>query len=152
MHKVSFKFKILIYFLIASIAPFALSWMLINNTYDDKLQQDFKNFNYVYIQNQISKIDQLFKQQEIELKSIAQAFSHLDQQDSNLYAFLRDQKSVNQNYMNLYIIMPDGSVYTDELDIRVPDLDFTRIHSYTNAKKAQELVWLEPYTDPMSGN
>jgi len=152
VHKINFKLRILLYFLIVSIIPFVVSWTLIYNTYDRKMQQDFKNFNYMYIKDQLSKIDQLFKQQEIELKSIAQAFSHLDQQKSDLYAFLRDQKSVNQYYMNLNIIMPDGVVYTDELNSKVPDIDYTRLHSYTNAKKAQELVWLEPYTDPISGN
>lgn len=152
VRKINFKLKTLIYFLVVSMIPFALSWILINNTYDSKIQQDFKSFNYMYIQHQISKIDQLFEQQEIELKSIAQAYSYLDEQNSDFYAFLRDQKSVNQNYMNLYIIMPDGVVYTDELDSKLPDIDFTRLHSYINAKKAQELVWLEPYTDPVSGN
>ncbi|HYE09425.1 MAG TPA: HD domain-containing phosphohydrolase [Patescibacteria group bacterium] len=152
MHKINFKLRILLYFLLVSIIPFAVSWTLIYNTYDRKMQQDFKNFNYMYIQNQLSKINQLFKHQEIELKSIAQAFSHLDQQDSDFYAFLRDQKSVNQYYMNLSIVMPDGIVYIDDLNTKMPDIDFTRLHSYTNAKKAQELVWLEPYTDPISGS
>ncbi|MHB1393753.1 MAG: HD domain-containing phosphohydrolase [Clostridia bacterium] len=152
MHKINFKLRILLYFLIVSIIPFVVSWTLIYNTYDKKMQQDFKNFNYMYIQNQLSKIEQLLKQQEIELKSIAQAFSHLDQKKSDLYAFLRDQKSVNQYYMNLSIIMPDGVVYTDDLNSKVTDIDFTRHHSYINARKAQELVWLEPYTDPISGS
>ncbi len=152
VHKINFKLRILLYFLIVSIIPFVVSWTLIYNTYDRKIQQDFKNFNYMYIQNQLSKINQLLKQQETELKSIAQSVSHLDQKNSDFYAFLRDQKSVNQYYMNLSIIMPDGVVYTDELNSEVPDIDFTRLHSYTNAKKAQELVWLEPYTDPISGN
>ncbi|HWR61916.1 MAG TPA: HD domain-containing phosphohydrolase, partial [Clostridia bacterium] len=83
--------------------------------------------------------------------SIAQSFSHLDQQNSDIYAFLRDQKNINQFYMNLYIIMPDGKVYTDEQDYKPKDIDYTRLHSYTNAKKAQELVWLEPYTDAVTG-
>jgi PAS domain S-box-containing protein/putative nucleotidyltransferase with HDIG domain len=152
VHKINFKLRILLYFLIVSIIPFVVSWTLIYNTYDRKMQQDFKNFNYMYIQNQLSKIDQLLKHQEVELKSIAQAFSHLDQQKSDLYAFLRDQKSVNQYYMNLSIIKPDGVVYIDELNSTVPDIDFTRLHSYIDAKKAQELVWLEPYTDPISGS
>lgn len=152
MHKINFKLRILLCFLAVSIIPFMVSWALIYNTYDKKMQQDFKNFNYMYIQNQMDKIDQLFSQKEIELKSIAQAFSHLDQQNTDLYAFLRDQKSVSQYYMNLYIIMPDGTVHTDDLNSEVPDIDYSRLHSYTNAKKAQELVWLEPYTDTISGS
>lgn len=151
MRRINFKLKILLYFLIVSIVPFVISWVLIYNTYDNKMQQDFKNFNYMYVQNQISKIDQLMEQQEIEFKSIAQAFSHLDQQNANIYAFLRDEISVNKYFTNLYVIMPDGKVYSNSLDFEKPDIDFTRLHSYANAKKAQELVWLEPYTDPVSG-
>jgi PAS domain S-box-containing protein/putative nucleotidyltransferase with HDIG domain len=151
VQKISFKFKILIYFLIVSIIPFAMSWTLIYNTYDKKVQSDFIDFVNMYTENQIGKIDQLFMQQEIELKSVAQAFSHLDQQNADINGFLRDQKSINHNFMNFYIIMPDGNVYTDDVNVKVPDIDFTRVHSYTNAKKAQELVWLEPYTDPVSG-
>lgn len=150
MHKVNFKLRILLYFLIVSIIPFVVSWALIYNTYDRKMQQDFKNFNYMYIQNQISKIDQLLEQQEIELKSMAKAFSHLNQRNTDLHAFLRDQKSINQYFINLYIIMPDGTVYTDDLNLKKLDMDYTRLHSYINAKKTQELVWLEPYTDPIS--
>lgn len=155
MHKINFKMRALLYFLIVSIIPFAVSWTLIYKTYDREMQQDFKNFNYMYIQNQISKINQLLKQQEIGLKSIAKAYSHLEQEDTDLNAFLMDQKSVNQHYMNLSIIMPDGKVYTDDLNFQKPDLDYSNIdyssiHSYTNARKAQQLVWLEPYTDPIS--
>jgi len=47
--------------------------------------------------------------------------------------------------------MPDNSVYTDDVSYKTVKMDYTRLHSYTNAKKAQELVWLEPYTDPISG-
>lgn len=152
MHKMNFKLRIFLCFLSVAIIPFVVSTTLINRTYEKKMQQDFKNFNYMYVQNQMDKINQLFVQKEIELKSIAQAFSHLDQQNSNIYAFLRDQKSVNKYYMNLYIIMPDGTVYTDDLSTKAPDIDYTRLHSYINARKAQELVWLEPYTDTVSGN
>ena len=151
MSRINFKLRILLYFLTVSILPFAVSWALIYNTYDEKMQQDFRNFNYMYIQNQISKIDQLFEHQEIELKSIAQAFSFLDQKNSDFNAFLRDQKSVNQYFRNLYIIMPDNSVYIDDLSYRMPEKNYTGHHSYTSAKKAQELVWLEPYKDPISG-
>lgn len=150
VHKTSFKLRILLYFLIVSIIPFMVSWTLIHSTYDRKMQQDFKNFNYMYIQNQISKINQLLEQQEIELESIAKAFSQLDQRNVDLNAFLKNQKSVNRYYMNLYIIMSDGTVYTGEPDLKKPDIDYTRIHSYVNAQKAQKLVWLEPYTDSIS--
>lgn len=152
MHKINFKLRILLSFLAVSIIPFILSWALLNNTYNRKMQQDFKNFNYMYIQNQMDKVEQIFGQKEIELKSIAQSFSHLDQQNADIYAFLRDQKSINKYYMNLYIIMPEGEVFTDDLNSQLIDIDYTRLHSYTNAKKAQELVWLEPYTDVISGN
>ncbi len=151
MHRLNFKLRILLCFLAVSIIPFMLSWALLNNTYNRKMEQDFKNFNYMYIQNQMDKIEQIFKQKEIEMKSIAQSFSHLDLNYTNLYAFLRDQKSIDQFYMNLYIIMPEGSVYTDDFYYKPQNIDYTRLHSYTNAKKAQELVWLEPYTDAISG-
>lgn len=151
MRKINFKLRTLLYFLTVSIIPFAVSWALIYNIYDEKMQQDFKDFNYTYIQNQIDKIDQIFKHQEMELKSISQAFSFLDQQNTDLNAFLRDQSSVNQYFRNLLIIKPDNSIYTNDLNNKVPKIDFTRLHSYINAKKARELVWLEPYTDPVSG-
>jgi putative nucleotidyltransferase with HDIG domain len=47
--------------------------------------------------------------------------------------------------------MSDNSVYTNELNYKGLGIDYTRFYNYTNAKKAQELVWLEPYTDPISG-
>lgn len=151
MTKMNFKMKILIYFLAVSILPFVISWAIVVNIYDSKMHQDFRNFNYTYIQNQINRIDQLFEHQEIELKSVAQAYSFLDHENCDINAFLRDQSSVNQYFRNLYIIMPDNSVYTNDVSYKPINMDYTRLHSYTNAKKAQELVWLEPYTDPISG-
>ncbi|HYE81463.1 MAG TPA: HD domain-containing phosphohydrolase [Clostridia bacterium] len=152
VHKINFKLRILLYFLTVSIIPFVVSWALIYNIYDGKVQKDFKSFSYMYIQNQISKIELHLKQQETELESIAQAFSYLDQKNTNLNAFLKDQKRVNHYFMNLSIIKPNGTVYTDDLNSKTPGIDFSALHSYINAKKAQKLVWLEPYTDPISGN
>lgn len=149
MNRINFKLRMLLYFIIVSIFPFMVSWTLIYFTYDEKMQSDFKNFNYMYIQNQISKIDQLFEHQKTELKSIAQAFSFLDPKNSDYNAFLRDQKSVNSYFRSLYIIMPDNTVYSNDVSLEAPEIDYTKLHSYTNAKKAQELVWLEPYTDPI---
>lgn len=151
MVKLNFKLRLLLCFLAASIIPVVLAGIFINKTYDEKIQQDFKSFNYTYVQNQMDKIEQLLGQKETELRSIAQAFSHLEQHEIDINAFLRDQKSVIEYYTNLYIITPDGSVYTGDPSYKAGVIDYSRLHSYTNARKAQELVWLEPYTDVVSG-
>lgn len=150
MHRMNFKLRILLCFFAVSVIPFMLSWTLLNNTYNRKMEQDFKNFNYMYIQNQMDKIEQIFAQKEMELKSIAKSFTHLDQNNANIYAFLRDQKRINKYYLNLYMIMPDGSAHTDDIGYEAKGIDHTRLHSYINAKKALGLVWLEPYTDTVS--
>ena len=90
-------------------------------------------------------------QHEMVLKSVAQAYSFLDPQTADLNAFLRDQNSVNLIFRNLSIIMPDNSVYTGNPGYLKPDINYTLLFSYINARKAQELVWLESYKETLSG-
>jgi len=151
VNRINFKLKTLLYFLIVSIIPFAVSWAFIYNSYDKKMQQDFRSFNHMYIKNQFSKIGQQLYQHELGLKSVAQAYSFLDPQTTDINAFLRDQNSINLYFRNLSIIMPDNSVYTGNPGYIKPDINYTGLFSYINAKKAQELVWLEPYKEPLSG-
>lgn len=151
MNKINFKVRTLLYFLLVSIIPFAVSWALIYKSYDKAIHQDFKNYNHMYIENQFSKIEQQLNQHEIGLKSVAQAFSFLDIQKTDLNAFLRDQNSVNLYFRNLCIIMPDNSIYTGNPGYIKPGINYTKLDSYIKAKKAQKLVWLEPYKEPLSG-
>lgn len=151
MNKINFKLRALLYFFIVSIIPFAISLTLIYNSYDKKMQQDFKSFNNMYIENQLSKIEQQFSQLESGLKSVAQAFGFLDIQNVDLNAFLRDQNSINSYFRNLCIIMPDNSIYTGNPGYIKPNIDYTKLHSYIYAKSSQKLVWLEPYNEPLSG-
>ena len=151
MNKMSLKIRALLYFLIVSIIPFAVSLTLIYNSYDKKMQQDFKSFNNMYIQNQLSKIDQQFIQLELGIKSVAQSYSFLDIKNTDLNVFLRDQNSINSHFRNLSIIMPDNSVYTGNPGYIKSNINYTELHSYTYAKNSRELVWLEPYNEPLSG-
>jgi len=151
MNRINFRLRTLLYFLIVSIIPFAVSWAFIYDSYYKKMQQDFRSFNHMYIQNQFSKIGQQMYQHEMVLKSVAQAYSFLDPQTADLNAFLRDQNSVNLIFRNLSIIMPDNSVYTGNPGYLKPDINYTLLFSYINAKKAQGLVWLESYKEPLSG-
>ncbi|MGE5632113.1 MAG: HD domain-containing phosphohydrolase [Caulobacteraceae bacterium] len=151
MHKHNFKLKILLYFFVVAIIPFAVSWVFTYSTYDRKAQQDFKNFNYMYVQNQISKIGLVFDEQENIIKSIAQAYSYIDKNESEIKSFLADQSKINNNFLNLYIITPNGKIYLKDSEKPQNSMNYTLLHSYTDARKAQHLVWLEPYTDVISG-
>lgn len=151
MRRLNFKIKILIYFIVVAIIPFALSWIFTYCTYDRKAQQDLKNMNYMYMQNQISEIEHMLKEQEDTFTSIAQSFSYIDTKDSDIRFFLGDQSKTNDYFLNLYIIGTDGNIYYKASETPLTDIDFTKLHSYTAAMKAKELVWLEPYTDTISG-
>ncbi|MFZ5351181.1 MAG: HD domain-containing phosphohydrolase [Bacillota bacterium] len=159
MNKLNFKLRILIYFAIAAIIPFLISWLSIYQIIDNKLQKDLADMNKMYVQNQINKIDEMFSQQENIIKSISEAYSYVFM-GNNTYEsisyektitdFLSQQIKINNQFRNLYIIMNDGKVYVDDRNVSIPDMDLTHTHLYINAKKSNELVWLEPYTDVIS--
>lgn len=150
MLKSNFRLRILIYFIVVAILPFITSWMLLHQKVDTKMKQDFEALNYSYVQNQTGKIDVMFKKQEDVMKSLAAYYKYMDRQNVSINSFLETQLNLNNQFTNLYIINPDGTVTTAVMGERKLNLDFTTLHSYINAKKNKGLVWLEPYTDPLS--
>ncbi len=150
MKKLNFKLRILICFALAAILPFIISWFSIYHIIDSKLQRDLADMNKIYVQNQVSKIDDMFRQQERILESIAKAYSYISDDESIINTFLSEQKKVNKHFNNLYIVKSNGRVFIGDDERPVPSADFTASHTYLAAKKTQALVWLEPYTDILS--
>jgi len=70
VNRINFRLRTLLYFLIVSIIPFTVSWAFIYDSYDKKMQQDFRSFNHMYIKNQFSKIGQQLYQHEIGLNQL----------------------------------------------------------------------------------
>ena len=150
MHKINFKLKILLYFLTVAIIPFAISMALSYYSFNKRLQQDYRKLNYIYVQNEMNKVNLVFNEQEDILKTIAEAYSYIDQSSSSIQSFLSRQIEIGRHFLSIYIIMNDGTVYHSDKNIELPKIDFTKLYGYVYARKNQGILWMEPYTDAIS--
>ncbi len=150
MYKLNFKLRILIYIAIAAIIPFTISWYFIYNMVEDKLQQDLFEIRSEDVQNQVSKINEVFKQQENILLSIAKSYSLLPDEESTISSFLNQQTQIEHHFNNLYIVKHDGTVFLGKEDAAAASSSLPAFGSLVNAKKPVQLTWLEPFTDVVS--
>lgn len=150
MNKINFNLKALLCFLIVAVFPFAISMGLFYYSFNNRLQQDYTNLNYTYVQNEINKVNFIFNEQEEKLETIAEAYSYIDQSGSSIQSFLSRQIKIDRYFLSMYIIMNDGTVYHSDKNIELPKTDFTKFYGYIYARKKQGIVWMEPYIDAIS--
>jgi len=146
----NFKLKTLLYFMIVAIFPFAISMGLFYISFNNRLQQDYRDLNYTSVQNVMNKMNYVFSEQEEKLEIIAEAYSYIDQSSSSIQSFLSRQIEIDKYFLSIYIIMNDGTVYHSDKDAELPRIDFTKFYGYVYARKNQGTLWMEPYTDAIS--
>jgi PAS domain S-box-containing protein/putative nucleotidyltransferase with HDIG domain len=150
LRKVNFKFKIFTYFAIAAILPSVLLWYFIYDKIDQKLMEDYKKSSYDYVLNYINEIDNFFQKQEDILESVAQAYIYMDKSPESVSGFLKNQTALSSDFLNLYVIKPDGELISSNGEI-IKDEGYTRLKAYTAASLEGQTIWLEPYIDEISG-
>lgn len=150
MNKINFKLKTLLCFLIVAIFPFAISMGLFYISFNDRLQQDYKDLNYIHVRNAMSKMNYASSEEEEKLGIIAEAYSYIDQSSSSIQSFLSRQIEIDKYFLSIYIIMNDGTVYHSDKNVELPRIDFTKFYGYVYARKKQGILWMEPYIDAIS--
>lgn len=151
MSKLSFKLRAIIYFAIAAVIPFLISWYLIYQIVDNKLYDDLKHLYKVYVQNQVNKIEQMFIKQEDIIKSMANSFYYISSDETHIKSFLIQQIKINRHFKNMYVIMSDGQVIVGDKHTYSIEQDLTLSSVYLNTIKSNKIVWLESYKDVISG-
>lgn len=150
MRKINFKLKIFIYFTIAAVLPCLLFWGFIYHRIDSKFVNDYKNVSNDYILDHIEKVDDFFQKEAKVVDSIAQAYTYLDKSPGSLKAFVIKQAIINDDFLNVYIIKSTGELINSNGEI-LTDKNYTSLNAYVKASRASRVLWLEPYTDSISG-
>lgn len=150
MQRMNLKTRIFIYFAIAAIIPSLLFWIFIYAKMDTKLNSDYMNMTYNSVQKHIKDIDRFFEEQANLAESIARAYPYIDHSNHNISAFLSEQASSNEHFLNLYIVNSNGAVIMDNGIVR-NNPTYKSFLPYQRASQAHRLVWLEPYNDYYSG-
>lgn len=150
MKRINFKLKIFIYFTIAAILPCLLFWLFIYNKVDQKFIQDNKNVSYSYILDRIKGINDNFEGKADSVYKIAQAYTYTDKSHESLKEFLMKQAEINDDFADMYIIKSTGELISSTGEI-LKDKNYTALSEYVNSSEKRKLLWLESYTDVVSG-
>ncbi len=146
----NFKLKIFIYFTIAAILPCLLFGLFIYNKVEQKFFQNYKNESYSNILDILKETDYYLERQADDINKVTQAYTYIDKSTESLKAFLMKQDDINDDFVDMYIINKNGELISSAGEI-FKDKNYTDLSEYVNSSEKRKLLWLEPYTDVVSG-